>query len=286
MRVLDLFSGIGGFSLGLERAGMETVAFCEIDPFCQKVLAKHWPDVPIFDDIKTLKGVQLESIDVICGGYPCQPFSQAGKRLGKEDHRHLWPEYLRLIRELRPRWIIGENVAGHISMGLDKVLSDLEGEGYAWGAFVIPAVAVDAKHRRDRVWIVANAIGTGSGRAQTRSNNRNAEAKRESLSKINRQAYTGHFRTSGETMADSKGKPERSRLCESEQKGKRRGRPAYSRGEEWKPWSTEPAVGRVANGVPSRVDRLKCLGNAVVPQIVEVIGRAVLEIENDRLSNC
>ena len=159
MRVLDLFSGIGGFSLGLERAGMTTVAFCEIEEFQRKILKKHWPDVPIHHDIRQLKtwGWERGSIDVICGGYPCQPFSTAGKRRGREDDRHLWPEYLRLIRELHPRWVIGENVAGHISMGLDEMLSDLENEGYTTQTFVIPACAVDALHRRDRIWIVAHA---------------------------------------------------------------------------------------------------------------------------------
>jgi len=136
MKVLDLFSGIGGFSLGLERAGMETVAFCEIEEYPRRVLAKHWPDVPIYNDVRTLTKERLDSdgigpIDLICGGYPCQPFSTAGKRRGAEDDRHLWPEVNRLISEYRPSWFIGENVAGHISMGLDQVLSDLEGQDYA-----------------------------------------------------------------------------------------------------------------------------------------------------------
>jgi len=155
LKVLDLFSGIGGFSLGLERTGgFETVAFCEIEEFPRKVLAKHWPEVPCFEDVRTLKGSDIGTVDVICGGYPCQPFSTAGKRRGKEDDRHLWPEFMRLVVELRPTWVIGENVAGHISMGLDDVLSDLEAEGYSARAFVIPACAKDAKHRRDRVWTV------------------------------------------------------------------------------------------------------------------------------------
>lgn len=150
LKVLDLFSGIGGFSLGLERTGgFETVAFCEIEEFPQKVLKKHWPTVPIYDDVRTLK--HDGSVDVITGGYPCQPFSLAGKREGKEDDRHLWPAMFDLIKTHRPSWIIGENVAGHISMGLDDVLADLESEDYAVRTFVIPAVAVDAKHRRDRV---------------------------------------------------------------------------------------------------------------------------------------
>ena len=136
---------------------MTTTAFCEIDPFCRKILKQHWPNVPIFDDIRTLSGDDVGPVDLICGGYPCQPFSVAGKQRGKADNRHLWPEYYRLIQEIKPRWIIGENVAGHIKLGLDDVLFDLEREGYTWESFVIPACAVNAPHRRDRVWIVANA---------------------------------------------------------------------------------------------------------------------------------
>ena len=159
MKVLDLFSGIGGFSLGLERAGFETVAFCEIEEYPQKILKKHWPDVPLFTDIRQLNKQVLEengidSIELICGGFPCQPYSLAGNRKGKDDDRHLWPEMLRLINEIRPRWVIGENVAGFISMALDDVLSDLETAGYQAQSFVIPACAVNAIHRRDRVWIV------------------------------------------------------------------------------------------------------------------------------------
>ncbi len=168
MKVLDLFSGIGGFSLGLERAGMETVAFCEIEGYPRKVLKKHWPDVPIAGDIRKLTYkrttqelvydggvIYVGTINAICGGFPCQPFSVAGKQRGKEDDRHLWPEMLRLICEIQPTWVIGENVAGFITMALDDVLSDLEREGYTCQAFVIPACAVNAIHRRDRVWIVA-----------------------------------------------------------------------------------------------------------------------------------
>ena len=159
LRVLDLFSGIGGFSLGLERAGgFETVAFCEIEEFPQRVLRKNFPGIPIFEDVRKLKGSDIGTVDVICGGYPCQPFSTAGKRRGAEDDRHLWPEFSRLVAELRPAWVIGENVAGHISMGLDDVLSDLEGQGYACRTFVIPACAVGAPHRRDRCWTIARRV--------------------------------------------------------------------------------------------------------------------------------
>lgn len=162
--VLDLFSGIGGFSLGLETAGMRTVAFCEIDRYCRDILRQHWPTTPTYHDIRqlnqrTLDHDNIPPIDLICGGYPCQPFSEAGRRSGTSDPRHLWPEMHRLIREIRPRWVICENVAGHIQLGLDGVLDDLEAAGYTCTPFLLPACAVGAPHRRDRVWIVANATG-------------------------------------------------------------------------------------------------------------------------------
>lgn len=165
MRMLDLFSGIGGISLAADWAEIETVAFCEIEPFCQKVLKKHWPDVPIIADVKDVTKQSLidldvidhggtRTIDIVCAGYPCQPFSVAGKREGEGDDRHLWPEVIRIIEELRPRWFVGENVAGHITMGLDQVLSDLGRANYTCQSFLIPAAAVGTPHRRDRVFIV------------------------------------------------------------------------------------------------------------------------------------
>lgn len=163
MRKLSLFNGIGGIDLAAHWAGMETVAFCERELFPQKVLRKHWPNVPIYDDVSTLTAKRLEedgiigpgrTIDAISAGYPCQPESTAGKRKGKEDDRWLWPEVRRLIKEIRPRWFIGENVFGHVSLGLDTVLSDLEDDGYTAEAIVIPAAAVGAPHRRDRVIVL------------------------------------------------------------------------------------------------------------------------------------
>ena len=173
LRMLDLFSGIGGFSYAGEKlvGGYETVAFCEYDKHAQKVLRKHWPDTEIIDDVRELandadrfRGL----VDIVVGGYPCQPFSLAGVRRGDKDDRHLWPEMLRIIQAVRPTWVIGENVAGHISMGLDEVLSDLEAEGYQARCFVIPAVAADAYHRRDRCWIVGYAKRDGSPAAAVR----------------------------------------------------------------------------------------------------------------------
>lgn len=170
MRMLSLFAGIGGIDLAAHWAGIETVAFCEIEPFCQKVLQKHWPGVPIFEDVRTINKQQLiekgvigdeRAIDIICGGYPCQPFSNAGQRLGEEDDRHLWPEMLRLIKELRPTWVLGENVDGHVTLGLDTVLADLEREGYTTRAFIIPACGVYAPHRRYRIFVVGHSERSG-----------------------------------------------------------------------------------------------------------------------------
>ena len=227
MRVLDLFSGIGGFSLGLERAGFETVAFCEIDKKCHKVLNKHWPDVPIFEDVCTLTKELLDergiTVDVICGGFPCQDISLAGKGAGIEGERSgLWTEYARIISELRPKFVIVENVAALLSRGLDRVLGDLAEIGYDAEWHCIPASAVGAPHRRDRIWILAYPRRVPA----------QIPLERE-LSAI---------------------------------------QIAYGSG--W--WETEPDVGRVADGVPGRVDRLKQLGNAVVPQIPELIGRAIM----------
>jgi DNA (cytosine-5)-methyltransferase 1 len=165
MKVLDLFSGIGGISLAAQWAGMETVAFCEIEPYCRDVLKKNFPNIIIYSDIRNITKNKLvedgvideeEGIDVITGGFPCQPYSVAGKQRGKADDRHLWPEMLRVIRELRPAWILGENVTGIIKLALDDVLSDLDREGYTTRTFVFPARAVGAPHQRQRVWIVAH----------------------------------------------------------------------------------------------------------------------------------
>lgn len=233
LRVLDLFSGIGGFSLGLERTGgFETVAFCEIEEFPRKVLAKHWPGVPCYEDVRKLKGKDIGAVDVICGGYPCQPFSTAGRRKGAEDDRHLWPEFSRLVDELQPAWVIGENVAGHVSMGLDDVLSDLEGKGYTARTFIIPACAVNAPHRRDRIWVIANS----TSKRQPRS------------------------RQHGE------------RFCAKENENWKAGKPLNAM-----EGPTEPPFCGTDHGVSDGLDRLRALGNAVVPQIPEMLGYAILE---------
>jgi DNA (cytosine-5)-methyltransferase 1 len=170
LRVLDLFSGIGGFSLGLERTGgFKTVGFCEIDPYCRAVLLKNWPEVRVYQDIRklTLNDLFIDQcwpIDVICGGFPCQPFSSAsrGRKRGTDDDRFLWPEMLRLIREIKPRWVIGENVTHIDGLALEQVVSDLEACGYETAPpLEIPACAVGHDHRRSRIWIVGNSNGNG-----------------------------------------------------------------------------------------------------------------------------
>jgi len=284
LRVLDLFSGIGGFSLGLERTGgFKTVAFCEIEPFCQRVLAKHWPGMPIYDDVRELTGARLAAdgiaVDVICGGFPCQDISVAGKRAGLEGARSgLWSEYRRLIGELQPRFAIVENVPGLLSLGVGAVLGDLATLGYDATWDCIPACAVGAKHRRDRLWLVAY-----SGRECRSVGGRPADmdgTPRAGQANGEERQWHGH-------AADDRGavvaNADCSRLPAS---GEIQDRANGEQGRGVSPpggwWGIEPDVGRVAHGVPSRVDRLRSLGNAVVPQIPELIGKAILEAEGAR----
>lgn len=291
MRILDLFSGIGGFSLGLERAGMKTVAFCEIDPKARQVLKKHWPDVPVYEDVSTLKGDQIGTVDVICGGFPCQDISTAGKGAGLEGARSgLWFEYHRLIKEIKPKYAIIENVSALRSRGLDQVLRSLAEIGYDAEWHCISANAIGAPHRRDRIWIVAYPNDNGwNGSKNTKSNcsrdggssaGSNITVKPSGSSDLGKNLR----RSETEIVADTTGfglqgsgqfeQPQYStpivtrQTIESE----------YGRVAEI--WATEPSMGRVANGVSGRVDRLKQLGNAVVPQIPELIGRAIMEFEN------
>lgn len=288
MKVLDLFSGIGGFSIGLERAGFETVAFCEIEEYPRAVLKRHWPDVPVYGDIKQLTGEQLRADgivpDVICGGYPCQPFSVAGRQRGEQDERHLWPEMLRLIRECRPRWVVSENVSGHIKLGLDEVLASLEAEGYTVWTFIIPACAVNAPHKRDRLWIVAHADSEGQSNG-SQHEQRLAVGNTGSCGcsgfdgrRSGQEPENGCTQSSGGLVSHTSGQGlqgqwEKHGLSEDKSQ-EQVGRSCW--------WEFEPNVGRVANGVPARSHRIKGLGNAVVPQIPEIIGQTILAFEAQR----
>jgi len=164
---LDLFSGIGGFALAAKWNGYRTVGFCDNEPYAQAVIKKHWPEVPCHKDIREVRGELYAGVTILTGGFPCQPFSVAGKQRGKDDNRYLWPEMLRVIQEAKPAWIIGENVAGIVNLALDQVCVDLEGQGYEVEPIIVPACAVDAPHRRDRVWIVGNSKLNGLTASKT-----------------------------------------------------------------------------------------------------------------------
>jgi DNA (cytosine-5)-methyltransferase 1 len=361
LKHLDLFSGIGGFSLGLEATGgFETVAFCDYDSYCQKILRKHWPWVTIYDDIKELNHEKLNSnghtkIDIITGGYPCQPFSVAGRQQGEKDPRHVWPEYFRLIKELRPTWIIGENVSGHVKLGLDTVLENLESEGYSARTFSISASSIGANHQRERLWIIAHSNNAGDRTSQSsvdrhgqktnqrregftqpessghgedlentgRSRRSGSEFQRKNENEIGEKnanqfersssssqsnvANTSTHRSFDESernirgLAKESSRKEETRhqpsVCIKTRSSKRSKNMVHSdseRLEKWESigenfsqeyqtligadwWSTEPDVGRVANGVPKRVDRLKSLGNSLVPHIPYYIGMSILQ---------
>ena len=365
MKHLDLFSGIGGFALGLQRVGFETIAFCEIDKYCQLLLNEKWKGVKIYNDVKEItkekfKADGIELPEIITGGFPCQPFSVAGKQKGTNDDRHLWPEMFRIIKELKPKWVIAENVRGLINIQdgvvFETVCTNLESEGYEVQTFNIPAAGVGAPHRRERIWIVANAKCNNETRKIQGSNGVQNQIQREhrqenstsgvisGTSAIRQTDHgyeknvattnSGHVETgrerqggvcgentkerqpsnvtsSSETVADTN-----TRFSEqSNQEVQARGNTFNSsstdvantesshrndneinsgngeskaqevlrdgssiRGESaW--WDFEPNVGRVANGLPGRVHRLKGLGNAIVPKIAEEIGKAIMKAE-------
>ena len=433
MKIVDLFSGIGGFSYAAEQivGGFETIAFVEQDDYCQKVLRKHWQDVPIYSDIRSFDAKEYKDADIVVGGFPCQPWSVAGSQRGSEDDRDLWHEMVRVIEDIRPRWVIGENVSGFVTMpmGLRRSLVDLESIGYKAIPYLIPAAAVDAKHRRMRCWIVAfsecdqhinqkrggfeeanriqeergkndsssgqlsrtNSVweaskahdnweqtdifnlmadtdntGDRTPRSSVDTEQQTLEQGRADISQskpsgqredVSDTESKGLERRIHSSAVSSKGNEgthsgdicsgERNNVANTDNKGLRtcvngsdndiqkesgkrrvdrttsrtdvgsdtkttkngemglsekgdvpytiseRGRSGSSRGKDAKDvrqssfrerpvlWNPEPNVGRVANGVPNRVHRLRCLGNSIVPQVVARIFYAIKEAEND-----
>jgi DNA (cytosine-5)-methyltransferase 1 len=238
MDFISVFSGIGGIDLGLERSGMHCVAQVENDQYCLDVLTKHWSDVPKFKDVRDVGKHNLPSADLICGGFPCQPHSYAGKRKGENDDRNLWGEYFRIIKECKYKYVVGENVPGIQTTILDQILFDLESIGYTVQTFIIPACAFNAKHRRDRVFILADSHSQG------------LEGWKETLLPAQeRDPIQRHY--------------------------------WQDISQEWRndQWDAEPDVCRVADGIPHRVDRLRALGNSVVPQVAEFIGHCIMEME-------
>ena len=292
MNHLGLFEGIGGFSLAARWAGWHTVAWCEWNPFGQKVLKHHFPKAKGHGDItQTDFSIYRGQIDIITGGFPCQPYSGAGKRLGKEDERHLWPEMLRAIREVQPRWVVGENVLGLVnwSGGLvfHEVQVDLEAEGYEVFPYVLPACAVNAPHRRDRVWFVAhtNGIRQVSGHEQPFTDGQGHNIWRNSKSNVadtksrRLERYGQHrdaLQSSGEFGA----------VCDSSGVGTHN-----ERARAWERFpETEPAIRGGNDGVPSKLDgitvpkwrneSIKAYGNAIVPQVAFEIFQAINEYES------
>jgi len=259
MNALSLFSGIGGLDIAAEWAGFKTVAFCERDKFCKSVLAARWPNVRIYDDVRTIDTSELPAIELVHGGYPCQPFSTAGEQRGTEDPRHLWPAMLRVVQGLRPAWVVGENVVGHIALGLDAVIRDLEAEGYATRAFCIPACSVGARHKRERVFVVANRANclrrAQAGRVEGGEATGEGEARGGSL----RQGMW----SAGDDGPAARGEP-----------------------DGWKQWATEPELDRMVHGVPHWMDRHRAIGNAVVPQQAYPIFAAIAETYNAGDKRC
>lgn len=260
---LDLFSGIGGFAIAAAWAGFRTVAFCEISRYRQKAVQKHWPGVPVYRDIRTFVGDRYRGVHLLTGGFPCQPYSLAGQRRGKKDHRYIWPQMRRVIAEAAPAYVLAENVPGIVQLELDNVLSDLETLGYATWPLIIPACAVDAKHRRDRVWVIAALAHAAASGLQHDS-----------------QVSTGR-ELAGRHTVGSRSSPlahaSGTRLPASQQEelpGPWRWQQGGAAAECcW--WSPEPEVGRVAYGIPGRVDRLKGLGDAIVPQVAYELLREI-----------
>ena len=329
LRHLDLFSGIGGFSLGLERTGgFQTVGFCDNDKKTHLVLKKHWPTVPIYDDVSTLKGSDLGTIEIITGGFPCQDLSVAGKGAGLEGARSgLWWQFHRLIKEAQPRWVIAENVSALRSRGLDKVLRSLDQIGYDAEWHCIPASAVGAPHQRDRIWILAyprhrggreqsswnsESIGGGSSQETKRSTDTDSTSRsgvgaspvaypndsgsrapkhgtdtehseiikgweEQSLSRAGRcgevVAYSAGIGSSGQGQFEQPIYPTQIVTREAIE---------FKHGSVSDFWKVEPELGRVADGIPNRLDRLKQLGNSLVPQIPEMIGYAILQQERNQ----
>jgi DNA (cytosine-5)-methyltransferase 1 len=394
-KILDLFSGLGGFSLGLERTGyFKTIAFCDNDKFSKLILDKHWKGIKIYDDVREITKQKFKEDgipfpDIITGGFPCQPFSVAGKQKGTSDDRHLWPEMFRIIKAFKPRYVIGENVRGIINIQdgvvFETVCTDLESEGYEVQPFIIPAAGVGAPHRRERVWIIAvrsnvvNTVGNDEGReisrgdeetrriqeehrtehSTTRKSSRTSEVRngdngyenmenprrtlrsrgelgaadedetrKENADQLERSSSasrsnvadtesiesnvggleqrqrerSGQREVGGASGSDAT-HTERERLQGGYKRDKGEGRQILpseqnNRGEirsearrfsgvsgqkegsqNW--WLVEPNVGRVAHGVSGRVHRLKGLGNSIVPQIAEEIGRAIIKAEHE-----
>lgn len=335
LKHVDLCSGIGGFALGFKWAGLsKPVLFCDIEPWCRKLLAQNFPNVPIADDVKEIANDPRrfipEPIGILTAGYPCQPFSQAGARRGEADPRHIFPHILRIVAQTRPTFTVFENVYGHISMGLDNVLHAMEGEGYTVKPFVVPASGVGARHKRDRIWILgyaehdgplATEVARGSFKASdTGKEGSHQTSKLEGASRpehsrdveqgtgtedVGNAAHNGcNGRPEAVGRKGSQGEQEQPQLEVRSEPSRPSEDVAYTQGigvqghrssgeqiayshegqkislcsgerNSATQWETEPRLDRVVDGVPNRVDRIKGLGNAIVPQVAMNIGLCI-----------
>lgn len=265
LTVGSLFSGIGGLDLGLERAGMTVLWQSEIDPYACRVLQKHWPHVPNLGDVRTINWETVPYVDVIAGGYPCQPFSLAGDRRGADDPRHLWPYMATAIRRVRPRFALLENVAGHLTLGFGTVLGELAACGYDAQWDCIPAAAVGAPHRRDRLFVIATRRPdphADTGRQPGGAEHGETQGVRPWPSPM---ADPDDTRLEGRFGTEISGRTTTNRL----------GPTPSPRPRPREPWEAEPDICRMVDGIPYRMDRLRGLGNAVVPQVAEYLGRII-----------
>ena len=275
---IDLFTGIGGFALAASWAGFDTTVFCERDQWCRAVLAKNFPGVPVINDIKEFNGHEYSGHTLLTGGFPCQPFSQAGRLRGTEDPRHLWPDMCRVIKEARPTWIVGENVARITSMVLDQVCADLEAIGYSVETVVIPACAVDAPHRRDRAWILAHTELCGE--QERHAERAESPAARQTANAVScgpvvsdaecagLEGHEGHG-PNVQTAGRFDSAPERPASS-----------PCVWRDES--DWCATSGLGRMGHGIPRRVDRFRGLGNAIVPQVAYQIIKSIAQMERQQ----
>ena len=304
LSVLDLFSGIGGFSLGLEATGkFKTTAFCEKDKFCQKVLQKHWQGTTIFEDIRDIDGTKIKA-DVVTGGFPCQPFSTAGKRKGTEDDRYLFPEMLRVIKETQARWVVGENVQGIVNMSEGKVLqgihNDLETIGYEVQTFIIPASSQGAWHKRNRVWIVAANTDSRMCRGGRTIGQSGVEQVRERIHSKKKEQTEQHLwsKTIGcdvisteRNVSDTinigcKGHSLQSDNLQNKSNPIENALSSFKNKQTW--WETQQLICGVPDGISyeldkDRTNRVKALGNAIVPQIATEIGKAIIKAEEENV---
>ena len=314
LKLLDLFSGIGGFSYGFERTNrIKTIAFCEKDQFCKSVLKKHWSNIKIYNDVRDIRGSEIQA-DIVSGGFPCQPFSVAGKQRGKDDDRYLWDETIRVVAETKPKWFVGENVDGIVNIAngsvLQQIQKDLEAESFQVQCLVIPASGIGAWHQRKRVWIIGYSEHNGSSSAKIEGRNIEAsewssQRQKETLQseRTSRSNDNGSLSNSNASLRrrrraeqQSGANEERKFYTEEEKqssydlRSKTIGCDVVSSQEQQSWWQTQSKLCGVPNGISfeldkDRANRIKSLGNSIVPEIAYLIGKSIITAEYGQQKN-